>query len=187
MKKLLLSLTLIFTSVTITNAQETKFGIKGALNLATITAEDTEIKVGGAFGGFVEIKISDKFAIQPEITYSIQGANAKSVDAGFDVNYINIPVMAKFFVTEKFSLELGPQIGFVTSAKARYEKLSADAKNFINSTDFGINFGMAFDVSENVNIGFRYNAGLSEVLKNIPDGENAGKNSVIQLGLGYKF
>ena len=110
------------------NAQEAKFGVKGGLNIANLNfsgdgAPSTSSLVGFHIGGFTEIKVSDKFFIQPEVMYSTQGAKFKMSEDGLTLNsfklgYINLPVMAKYYVAEKFNLELGPQIGFLTSAKA---------------------------------------------------------------------
>ena len=130
--------------------------------------------------GFAEIKISEKFSIQPELMYSSQGASS---DLGGDLklDYINIPVMAKFYVAKSFSLEAGPQIGFLVSAKADGE----DVKDFVSSTDFGFNFGAGYDFTEKLSAGLRYNLGLSNV--DDSDSGDSIKNAVISITLGYKF
>ncbi|WP_456314955.1 outer membrane beta-barrel protein [Pseudomonas shirazensis] len=63
------------------NAQETRFGVKGGLNLSNIVGGDvdgTKSLVGFHVGGLAEIKITDKFAIQPELLYSAQGFTAEA-------------------------------------------------------------------------------------------------------------
>lgn len=104
-------------------------------------------------GGFVEIKISDKFVIQPEVLYSGQGSD--SDEGSFNLTYINVPLMAKYYVADKFNLEAGPQIGFLTSAKIKMDGNSIDSKRLFNSTDFGINFGAGYDFTQKLSAGIR--------------------------------
>ncbi|WP_130736698.1 porin family protein [Flavobacterium sp. J27] len=170
----------------VTNAQEVKFGAKAGLNLSTLTGDDdTSMKVGFQVGGFAEIGISDKFAIQPELLYSAQGTKYDGAgDPSLNLDYLNIPVMAKYYVTEGFSLEAGPQIGFLLSAKAKSDGGDVDFKDYVNSTDFGLNVGAGYDVTENINLGLRYGFGLSDVNK---EGDDSIKNSNFAFAVAYKF
>ena len=74
MKKILLTAAAVF-ALSYANAQDVKFGAKAGLNLSNFTGdvENTSTKVGFQVGGFAEIKISEKFAVQPELLYSLQG------------------------------------------------------------------------------------------------------------------
>ena len=183
MKKIILT-ALAVCAFSFANAQGSKFGAKVALNIATLTgdAEGASSLVGFQIGGFAEFKISEKFAIQPELMYSTQGA---SYDGGgdFKLDYINIPVMAKYYVAKSFSLEAGPQIGFLVSAKAEGE----DVKDFVESVDFGLNLGAGYDFTEKFSAGLRYNFGLSNVAKTEPGDDTDIKNGVFSLSVGYKF
>ena len=200
MKKIILTVAAV-CAFGFANAQETKFGVKGGINLSNYSgdSDDYEGKVGFNVGGFAEIKISDKFAIQPELLFSTQGAKFSESGPDFTVtykenlSYLNIPVMAKYYVADKFSIEAGPQIGFLVAAKGKGEgnftgtnfSESEDIKSDFNTVDFGVNFGLGFDFTEKVSLGFRYNLGLSNVIKDSSDFKDA--NSVLSLSIGYKF
>lgn len=203
MKKITLSIIAVL-AFGFTNAQEVKFGVKGGINLSTLTGdvENASSKVGFQVGGFAEIKLSDKFSVQPELLYSLQGVKFKDSEIGFattettdNLSYLNIPVMAKYYVAEKFSLEAGPQIGFLLSAKSDFSGFDGDedfsgdidTKDFYKSIDFGVNFGAGYDFTENLSAGLRYNLGLSNIAETV-EGENfKQKNSVFSLSVGYKF
>jgi opacity protein-like surface antigen len=185
MKKIILTAVAVL-SLSFANAQDVKYGVKAGLNFSSLTnAEGAKSQVGLNLGGFAKIGLSDKFAIQPELLFSTQGA--KFDGGSLNYNYINIPVMAKYNVADKFSLELGPQIGFLMSAKAKASGDSVDVKSALKSSDFGINFGAGYEVSDNISIGVRYCMGLSQTQKELYAGETAVKNTNIQLGLGYSF
>lgn len=188
MKKIILCVVAVF-AFGYANAQKTQFGIKAGVNFATLTGDTAGVNsiVGFNIGGFSEIKISDKFSIQPELLYSIQGAKVDSegTTVDFNLSYLNIPVMAKYYVSPKFNLEIGPQIGFLTSAKGKTMGVSVDVKDFFKSTDFGLNFGAGYDFTSKFSAGIRYNLGLSNIAED--SGGESVKNSVISISLGYKF
>jgi opacity protein-like surface antigen len=205
MKKIILTAVavLVFGFV---NAQKAEFGIKGGLNVANqsysgeVSPSPSSI-IGFHIGGFVEVKVSDKFSIQPELLYSTQGSefdmtvnnNGIYYDTKntFKLAYINIPVMFKYYAAEKFSLQAGPQIGFLTSSKMETEvigqSVTQDVKDLFETVDFGLNIGAGYDFTKKVSAGIRYNFGLANVAK-IDDGSNDKiKNNVFSVSLGYKF
>ncbi|CAH0336514.1 hypothetical protein FVB9288_02219 [Flavobacterium sp. CECT 9288] len=202
MKKIILTVAAVF-AFGFANAQETKFGVKGGLNLANISGdvEDNSSKIGFNVGGFVEIKVSDKFSVQPELLFSTQGTKFEESGSGFsaevkyNLSYLNIPVMAKYYAADKFSLEFGPQIGFLTSAKADFtatesgvtESGKEDVKDDFESIDFGLNFGAGYDLTEKLSLGLRYNLGLSNIGKFEAGDDSKLNNSVLSLSFGYKF
>lgn len=194
MKKIILAAIAVM-AFSFANAQETRFGVKGGLNLSNWAGgdvRDTKALVGFHVGGFAEIKIIEKLAIQPELLFSTQGTK---IDGGtflgdFDVktNYLNIPVLAKYYIVEKFSVEAGPQLGILLSAKSDGE----DVKDGFKTVDFGFNLGAGYHFTENVSVNLRYTIGLSPLADNA-DIENEGdyydsaKNSVLALSFAYKF
>ncbi|MDI6050685.1 MAG: porin family protein [Bacteroidota bacterium] len=196
MKKIILMVVMVFTFGFV-NAQEKAdmaFGVKGGLNISTITNADvdgvnTKSLVGFHVGFFGEFMISNKFAIQPEVLYSAQGTELEfeGISGDLKLDYITIPVMAKYYVADAFSLELGPQIGFLVSAKAKSGGESEDVKDELKSTDVSLNFGAGYDITPNFMIGVRYSLGLTRLQDEIFPGEDESKNSVFQISVGYKF
>lgn len=185
MKKILLTAAAVF-AISFANAQDVKFGAKAGLNLSSLAnAEGAKTQVGFHLGGYATISVSDKFAVQPELLYSAQGA--KFEGGSLNLSYINIPVMAKFNVADKFNLEVGPQVGLLMSATQKFSGGSLDVKEGYKTMDFGLNFGAGYDVAENINVGLRYCLGLSQLEKELATGQTATKNTNIQLSLGYRF
>ena len=187
MKKLLLCATIAVFGIASMNAQEIKFGAKAGVNFATLNGDTENIESRTAFhiGAVVEIPVSDKFSIQPELLYSSQGAKDKSSDDLLKLDYINIPIMAKFYVADGFSVELGPQVGLLLSAEEEFDGEAEDIKDFINSTDFGVNFGLGYKMETGLNFGIRYNVGLSDIPEDSED--DSIKNGVFQVSVGYMF
>ena len=188
MKKLFIAAIAVF-AFSASNAQDVKFGAKLGLNLATISGPSGyTTKPGFNLGGFAEIKISEEFAVQPELLFSTQGAKFKDDSSvSTNLNYINIPVMAKYFVTKEISLEAGPQVGFLLSANVKDSSNSLDIKDQSSTVDFGFGLGGGYEITENISVGLRYVVGLSKINKESFTGSTDAKNAVFQLGVAYKF
>ena len=181
MKKVLLVAVIGILGFGNVNAQDIEFGIKGGLNFASISGDNTndfEPVTGFNFGVFAEIPISEKFSFQPELLYSGQGYSFN--DNTIALNYLNMPIMGKYYVTKGLSIEAGPQIGFLLSAKNE----SIDVKDSFNTVDFGVNFGLGYKLDSGLNFGARYNLGLSNINK---EDTFTNKNGVFQVSIGYSF
>lgn len=195
MKKVIIAaIAVVGFSVTGLAQQQVKFGPKAGVNLATLSGDDdAEMKIGFHVGAVAEIKFNDKFSLQPEVLYSAQGAQSKeNTDIKTNNDYINIPIMAKYYFVEGFSLELGPQVGFLMKAEAKGENGSLDTKDFYKSVDFGVGVGLAYDLPQGFFVNARYNLGLSKINEDFDAGPitietEDIKNNVIQIGIGYKF
>lgn len=216
MKKLFTIAAVAVLGMTSVNAQDINFGAKAGVNFATITGDDVdgiESKTGFHVGVVAEFMISEKFSFQPELMYSAQGAKISesgtetfngftysySQEAKRKLDYINLPLMAKFYVAEGFSIEAGPQIGFLLNSEAEYEysetfegtteseSTTEDLKDFTSTIDFGVNFGLGYKLESGLNFGARYNLGLS----NINDAEGSddfkNQNGVFQVSVGFFF
>lgn len=196
MKKIIL-MTVAFLLFSFANAQNKKdmyFGVKGGLNISSITnvndvGASSSSLIGFHVGVFGELMVTDKFAIQPELLYSTQGVKLDvDGDKGdFKLDYIVFPIMAKYYVADAFSLEFGPQIGFLVSSELKSGGVTVDFKDYTKSTDVSLGFGGSYNLTENFMLGARYNLGLTRIQKDLDPGEKDSKNSVFQVSLGYKF
>lgn len=209
MKKVLLTAVAVM-AFGLSNAQDVKFGAKAGLNMSNLAGdiENAEMKIGFQIGGFAEIKISDKFSVQPELLFSTQGAKSEYSESDVDysytekstlkLNYLNIPIMAKYYATEKFYVEAGPQIGFLMSAESKSEysetfmgttesaSTTTDIKDSLNSTDLGLGLGLGYNFTENIGAGLRFTSGLSNIYKDAPSDFKVN-NSNIAISVAYKF
>ena len=183
MKKILLLAVVTVLGFANVNAQEIKFGAKGGLNFATISGDNTEdvgLVTAFNFGVVSEIPLSEKFSFQPELMYSGQGYDFE--DNTVALSYLNVPLMAKYYVAIGLSVEAGPQIGFLLAAKNE----KTDVKDSFNTVDFGVNFGVGYKLENGLNFGVRYNLGLTDI-NNVDNSSFKNKNGVFQVSVGYFF
>ena len=213
MKKSLIYLSLVCIMVgmaDMTSAQvQLAIGLKGGLNFASLNTNSSVKanygnRTGYHAGAYVMFKFT-KVAIQPEIIFSKQGQtftfNQKDYNSNYD--YINIPIMVKFYLAGGFNLQAGPQFGFLASSKGYLKDAAGnvstgqDLKNFVKSSDVSVGVGFGWDLPFGLNVGARYNIGLSDINKytgsTAPSGTvssldtSEAKNQVIQVSVGYRL
>ncbi|NMH28099.1 porin family protein [Flavobacterium silvaticum] len=183
MKKLLV---LLLISVSFgTQAQFLRFGFKAGPNFSNfnggVSGIDYKGKTGFHAGALVQLKLLDNFALQPELLYSSQGAEVK--DAGdFNLNYISVPVLAKFFVvSDKLSIDVGPQFSFlVDDTKLVYNQISGSESG--ESFDFALAGGLGVHLTKSIWVQARYTIGLTEASSSAEV-----KNAVFQVSGAFVF
>ena len=167
---------------------------KVGVTLATISSDDSKYTFGMAAGIEGQYQLNNWFGLSAAVMYSQQGAKAKNYDVKVNTEYINIPVMAKFYVTKGLSLNVGLQPGFMTKAKAKGDGRTIDVKSNCNKVDFSIPMSIAYEFENGLTFEARYTTGLTNVGKDAFDSTSSSwdkayqnKNEVFMLTVGYKF
>ena len=180
---------------------------KVGINIANVTGDiaiDKKSKVGFVAGFEAEYGISEIFGLDFGVLYSMEGFKAKSigidgygtsaylVDANYNLDYINIPILAQVYPVKGLAIKAGIQFGFLTSKKATIDGVKYDIDKI--EAAFGASAGFRkFDVAIPMGISYefkhfvldaRYNLGLLSTVKDIDD---TYRNSVFQFSLGYKI
>ncbi|MBO3097706.1 porin family protein [Gelidibacter pelagius] len=176
MKKLFLLAAVAVFGMAQVNAQETRFGVKAGVDFASnkvkfaessdfIGGSTTYSETGFYAGVFAEVGISEKFAFQPEVLFV----------AINELNQISVPLMAKFMVSDQFNILAGPALGILL-----------DTGEGINSFNYGIEAGAAYDITEEFFVEARYNIGIANLFKDAPSGYS-NRLSGFFVGAGYRF
>ena len=189
MKKSLFIAIAFFAAFTL-HAQRINLGLKGGLNLASVSdsenEDDVRSRLGYHAGLFFNIPVTPQIAIQPEAIYSNQGTKydiGTGNDLQLSLNYINIPVMVQAMVGRGFYAQVGPQLGILTSVSDKVGdiELGAVSKDDFKTTDVSLGFGVGFKGASGLGIDARYNLGLTNINNS---GRSANvKNNVLQIGL----
>lgn len=196
MKKLIFIWFIALLALPALQAQEYfRMGAKGGVNFANIVGDDAEGDMRTSFhlGLVAELPFADKFFFGPEVLYSSQGT--KDGDDELKLDYVQVPLMVRYYVTEGFNVEAGPQLGFLTKAEGNIEGEDGDVKDYFKDFEYGLNFGLGYKLFNGIFFQGRYNLGLAKVFDSdkLSDdlgfdvGEIKSKNSVIQLSVGYMF
>jgi hypothetical protein len=184
MKKLFVTIIVCITTYSLA-AQHTNFGLKAGYNSSSVQISDGadfDSKSGFHIGGLAHIHISEHFAVQPELVFSLQGG--EKPNNKLKLNYVNIPVLAQYMIGDGFRLQTGPQFGFLVSAEQKIGNIEVDIDDTFNSFDLSWAFGASYIFSSGIGVDARYNLGLNNISD---DSDFEAKNRVFQVGLFYQF
>ncbi len=106
--------------------------------------------------------------------------------------------MFKYYATKEISIEIGPQVAYLLSAKnleisdlysSEYgnEEASVDIKDDMQVYDVGVVAGVGYLTKTGFYLSARYNMGLINTYKNEGEGTDTFKNGTIQLSAGFSF
>ena len=140
---------------------------------------DTKKRVGFTAGLEGEIYATNWLGIALGLNYAQQGWKFNDVKCKYD--YLNVPLVADFYVARGLALKTGVQLGFLMNAK--WDDLNV--KDDCNKTNFSIPIGISYEFS-NVVLDLRYNVALSKVNKNATDNYKY-RSDLVQFTIGYKF
>ena len=178
---------------------QVQFGAKVGVDATNFWGKDTPhgMQLNYQAGLLMEYKFNPHFAIAPEVVFAAQGGKVTRTvdlvksDCTYHTNYINVPVMLKYYVSPAFSIDFGPQVGFNVYSKMTAKgkagnveaKWTDDLKDGTKSVDFGLGLGGTYNLTDNAFVQARYTMGLTNVFK----GDGDCKNGNIQIAFGMKF
>lgn len=199
-------------------AQEFRFGPKVGFAMSTMKIDENQDNLGKRnmdpkytfyIGGMAEYKINDNFGFQAEVLYSPLGAKEKidGINAGImfvgeqtkvNLGTLLVPISAKYFISEGFSIAAGANFGVILSAKQKTvigsdfadmeiegDSGEVDIKNDIKKLNIAPFVGVEYMFENGFFIDGRYSLGVS----NLSNDGSGGKvtNSFAQIGVGFKF
>lgn len=204
MKKIAFALLLSCLGVVYGFAQEFHFIPKVGLNLSTITGlYDMGVRPGLNVGLSGEFLLTSRFAFEPGVYYSMQGAKGDIVIADESgqsqdgtvicgADCLNIPIYAKWY-SNAGGLYLfgGPQISIKVHET---NKVKASGRDDVDPFE-GASTLKTFDLGLGVGLGYQFDSGLLASAGYTigflnPFKDSYGKtylNSVFQFNLGWRF
>ncbi len=196
MKKIIFATVLAVAGMATSQAQ-VQFGAKAGFDLTHFWGEDAPhgLRPNYQVGLMMEYKFAgSNLAIAPEVVFASQGGSEDLLadvsgahyDLNYTTNYINVPVMLKYYASSNFSVDFGPQIGFNVYSKAGNDDFDVDRdlKDHTKTVDFGLGLGATYNLSSNAFLQARYTLGLTKVFD---IDHSKAKNGNAQISFGYKF
>ena len=169
----------------------------GFMNDVAVKSE-SQVNVGATIGAEAEYQINDRFSVAAGVGYIMQGKQwddykvpgVEVKDLKMDLGYINVPIVANYYIFKGLAVKAGVQFAFMTNAKMKATEIegkvetkeSLDIKDNCKTFDFSIPVGVSYEFDNHIVIDARYNIGVTKVL----DGAT-NHNSVLLATVGYKF
>ena len=142
--------------------------------------DDPKMRVGFIDGVEGEYYINDWFSAALGVNYAQQGWKVDGNTLKLD--YLNVPLVADFYVARGLALKTGVQFGFLMNAKAD----EGDIKNSCEKFNFSIPVGISYEISNFV-LDIRYNIALTKVNKYDGGHNEKNRSDLVQFTVGYKF
>lgn len=142
-------------------------------------------------GLLAHLDLTRRFAVQPELIYSAQGAEhiTTTSDTQIELGYLNLPIVFQYMPSSRFRFQAGPQIGILLDAKRNFNGAKSDISNSIRKADLGVLAGFSYVMKFGLGFDARYIYGLTDIAKKsntVALGSDL-KNLVIQVGVFYQF
>lgn len=200
MKKAMLMMAVLTVSLTaMAQHEEGDFLVQPKVGLNIATLSDADKTIGDLnFGIEAELMLTDYFSLSAGAIVSNQGGKYNDdtyVSYTVDLDYVNVPVMANFYILPGLSLKAGVQPSYRMKAKVKTDGATYDMDQFyallsgtgieedfkVKKFDLSIPVGISYEY-QNVVLEARYNWGVTKIMDN-----DSFYNRVFQLTLGYKF
>jgi len=149
--------------------------------LKTLSLTNPEI------GVFVNFKTSRSFSVEPGVIFTTAGATFKydADETDFNLTYLQVPVLAKYNLSKRFTLFAGPQVGFLLKATAKTgANDKEDAKTLFKKSDVEVSTGMQYNFPIGISMGLKYATGLTAIYSTA---DEKIKNYSFGVNLAYQF
>ncbi|NHE55458.1 porin family protein [Cyclobacterium plantarum] len=197
MKKIVLLFSLLVSSMAIVQAQndtsKSGFGIRGGASLfnwsgSDISSNDYTNRVGFHAGIYGNSFLGDRFSIEPGLYYSVKGTqNDDMVNSRAVLNYLDLPVLFRFYATEGVNFFVGPQASLLLNSTFEADALGNTygwETESINDLDAGLVIGLGYNLPVGLNLQASYDLGLTPVFK---DSDADVYNRGFKLSAGISF
>ncbi|SHN27974.1 Outer membrane protein beta-barrel domain-containing protein [Cyclobacterium lianum] len=201
MKKFILFFSLLVAGALTGQAQDTTngnsgksgFGLRGGASLFNWSGEDISSndytnRVGFHAGVFANSFVGDRFSIEPGLYYSVKGTqNDDLVNSRAVLNYLDLPVLFRFYATEGVNFFAGPQASLLLGSTFEADALGNTygwETDAINDLDAGLVVGLGYNLPVGLNLQASYDLGLTPVFK---DTDADVYNRGFKLSAGISF
>lgn len=193
MKKLLTLLLLFLISSV--SAQGLDFGLKLGFNFANVSGiDDFQQRTGLSAGLFAGARLGDKLGFQIDALYSQQGAEVgntySDIVQDFNLDYISIPVVVKYYLSDNLNIHAGPQMGILLNDETSvlnqtFDAIEADTLDWLGTVGIGLDLPLGLRAEA------RYSFGLTRVNGSVTIPSlgtiQEGRTRMTTLSIGYSW
>ena len=175
-------------------------GIRAGVNVATLSNINADFKTDFYAGGILSLHLGQRYTLQPELTYTRQGANNVTfVDdetgeptgqENVSIQYLSLGVINKFYFVEGFHGLIGPSLDMKIGKN--FPRIDFDDDDY-GGVDLGISLGLGYTLPIGLTVEGRFKTGMLDAFNNdyflgmFDDPDEISLNRVFQLGLSYSF
>ncbi|MDR1880566.1 MAG: PorT family protein [Tannerellaceae bacterium] len=175
---------LLLIAATEVQGQTIYFIPKAGLNLANTTNTPGTMKPGLNFGLSAEYMLTPRFSAEAGFAYSMQGAKFGDKDVDLKHDYLNIPVLGKYYVHKGLNVFAGPQLGIKVNTSSIGYVGEYVPRDMTRAVDVAAVIGAGYLLDTGLLFSTNLALGLTDVSEVDTD---THRNWAIQLNFGYRF
>jgi hypothetical protein len=188
---------ILLAAGTTAQAQSFSGGVKVGLNVADmydLGISSTEIRPLFSGGAFLTYRPHELFAIQPELNFTMKGADVspgvlgENRPASYDLGYFEVPLLFKTFIPVAHAMEpnlyIGPAVGF----KLFGEEDGTDLGDQVESVEASLVVGGGLEVPfgrRSLLFDLRYTLGMTDVF--YVEGSPGARTGTFGASIGIRF
>lgn len=158
------------------------FGPRLGVNYARMTGDGSHRIPGIVIGGTIEMRVGARFGASLDVVYSSQGYRNSIMNAKEVLSYVNMPILANFYITPRFAVKAGIQPAMMVGAMRLTDDTRHSVTDEYNRFELEVPVGISYEIWKGTELDLRYNIGL---LKVVPD--TKARSSVFCLSGTIKF
>lgn len=152
------------------------------MSVASTSSESIKYKAGWATGVTMEYQLSTPVSLSAGALFSMEGGKIKHTSRKLFLDYIDVPLLANYYLTQGFAVKTGLQVGFQVYGKEKVNGEFIPLEVSKNKVSLAIPIGLSYEYSQFV-LDARYNIGLTDML----DTSESFRSKTFMITLGYKF
>lgn len=161
-----------------------KLGLKAGWSNSDLSGDAYSYYPSYHIGFFAQFSLSENIKLSPELLFSRQGA--KVIDGEVRIDYLSLPLLINIYEYKWLFLQIGGQVGLVTSAGAYSNGVGTDIKSSLKPIDASLVGGLGFHF-DRIIVNARYNWGIIDIVKSNPNltiaRSNITTSTTIQISL----
>lgn len=184
MKKILIVLLLIFPFYSFS---QISWGAKGGANITTLgefgSGNTPQLRIHAGF--YYQQRLEQRFGLIAELHYSMQGARTANISRRFlAYNYLNLPLLIKFYNQNDVYFEIGPQFGYLLFANLHDDGFTESVTDNVKRFDFAGLLGGGKDADFG-HYGIRAGVGFTNTSGGSVGNAVVFRNIFLQLYVGF--
>lgn len=162
MKKLLLLSFAIFGMMTFQDLHA-QGGLRTGINVSNFNGYSFDSRVAFRAGAFYGVEVMENIKIEPGIYFSQKGIKSDVEAVNDRLSYIDVPIVVRYSVTEKFNVFAGPQASVLAARRFEGPDGVSRATSTIRGYDLAAVLGVAYEIYNGVGVQVGYDLGLIDL------------------------
>ena len=185
----LLAVLLVCASGSVFGQSDFQVGVRAGWNYIQTRFDPTiptiveyDYRSGYHFGIATKFNLGREFYLNPELLYNNKGYSRGAFNDGLPrsesnthLNYVSLPILLEYRPQTWLGLQAGPEIGFLASARTKFEDFTWDLLDQeeiglldLNRLDLGLAIGAAFLIDSKLTGSLRYVHGMRQLYESPP-------------------